>query len=176
MKKIALFFIFGVLLSCQSPPTKITGETVADTAPIRVLVDTRTHLQYETFHLSGSVHLNSSDFLILRNPAAKERIMDPDIPQIVERLARRGVSPEREIVLISDRQDSVENKKWNWLLLQLNVKNVIMMSLDGYRQANKNRVPQPNPERAAIWSVDRPQLILKQSKYCFVNWSDSLCL
>lgn len=178
MKSIRFLFLPALwlgLASCQSPQTKITEETGGKSA-MRVLVDTRSHLQYETYHISGSVHLHSSDFLILRNAREKERILDPDIPQIIERLARRGVSPEREIILISDSPDSEENKKWNWLLLQLHVRNVIMMSLDSYREVNRNRVPQPKPERAAVWQVERPQLILKQSKNCFVSWSDSLCL
>lgn len=175
MKYIAVLFLWA-LTSCQSPQTKIKQETGGEAPIMRVLVDTRSHLNYETYHISGSVHLHSSDFLILKSAVQKERVLDPDIAQIIERLARRGVSPEREIVLISDRHDSEENKKWNWLLLQLNVKNVIMMSLDGYRQANRNRVPTPLPERAAVWSVERPQLILQQSKNCFVSWSDRLCL
>ena len=174
IKALVLAFVMGVV-GCQMKPTK-TSDEAGNRDAGRVLVDTRTALQYESFHVSGSIHLRSDEFLVLQNARTKTRILDPDIDQIVERLARRGVSPSREIVLISDKADSVENKKWNWLLFQLNVKNVTMMSLQSYRDANKSRPPQASPERAATWSIERPQLIKAQAQQCFVSWSDEKCL
>lgn len=169
-------FVGVAFVGCQSKPTKVTEESGNRDSQNQVLVDTRTALEYESFHISGSGHLRSDDFLVLQNPKTKKRILDPDIEQIVERLARRGISPNREIVLLSDRADSVENKKWNWLLLQLGVKNVVMMSLPIYRDIHKNRPPQSPAERAPVWTIERPQLIKAQAQQCFVAWSDEHCL
>lgn len=174
IKALALAFILG-LVGCQMKPTK-TSDEAGNRDAGRVLVDTRTSLQYESFHVAGSVHLRSDDYLVLQNARTKTRILDPDIEQIVERLARRGVSPQREIVLLSEKADSIENKKWNWLLLQLGVKNVVMMSLQTYREVNKGRPPLSPPEKAAVWSIERPQLLKAQAQQCFVAWSDEKCL
>ncbi len=156
------------MVGCQTKPTVVKNENANQDKKVRVLADTRSRLSYESFHLPGSIHLNSEDFIITKN---RNKFLDPDI---VERLARRGVSPEKDVVLISDTPNSVENKKWNWLLLQLDVKDVVMMSLTSYREANKNRVPQAPPERASVWKVEPS--VLEKSTSCFVNWSDDICL
>lgn len=172
----ALAALLLAFAGCQSAPTKISEETATRESKERVLADTRNALDFESFHLPGSVALRSEDFLVLKNPRTGTRVLDPDMEQTIERLAKRGISPAREVVLISDRPDSIENKKWNWLLLQLGVKNVVMMSLDSYRAANPDRVPQAPPSLAAVWKVERPQLILREAQNCFVGWSDRLCL
>ncbi len=121
--------------------------------------------------------MNSQDFVVLKNAATKSRKLDPDIPQIIERLARRGLSPLKEVKLISDKKDSAENKKWQWLLKKLNIRNVELLSLDEYIKNNKPLRPKPEPEKSEIWSVDDIKSIFDKADMCFVNWStDNYCL
>ncbi len=167
-----LFAIF--LFGCQTKPTQIKDESGNREKNV-VLVDTRSAFEFAGFHFSGSVNLNSESFLILKNPKTKKRILDPDIPQIIERLAKRGLSPLKSVILISNKKDSIENKKWNWLLRKLEVQNITMMGFDEFRVLNKNRVPQAPPESEPVWGVVDTQVVLKNADQCFVGWSDENC-
>lgn len=171
-----LFVIFFFILGCQSKPTVVRETSVNQYNKNVILVDTRSAFDYTSFHVSGSVNLNSGDFLILKNPKINKRVLDPDIPQIIERLAKRGVSPLKTVLLISDKKDSVENKKWNWLLRKLDVRDVLMTSLNDYRAQHKNSVPQAMPESVSAWEVKNIKTILQNADQCFVNWSDEKCL
>jgi 3-mercaptopyruvate sulfurtransferase SseA len=174
LKLIFSAFIFVFLGACQMAPTKIKTEVGRSVENI-VLVDTRSSLEYSTYHLSGSVHLSTSDFLILKNVNTQQRQFDPDLEQTIERLAKRGISPNKKIVLISNKKDSEENQKWNWLLKKIQVKNIQLLSLDEYIKANSPLVPKPQPERNEVWSVDNKSEILKQASSCFVNWNSKSC-
>ncbi|MEK6628283.1 MAG: rhodanese-like domain-containing protein [Bdellovibrionota bacterium] len=156
-------------------PTQINEESANQYNKNIVLVDTRSSFEFAGFHFSGSVNLNTESFLILKNPKTKKRILDPDITQIIERLAKRGISPLKSVILISNKKDSNENKKWNWLLRKLEIANVTMMGFDEFRVLNKNRVPKAPPESEPVWGIVDVQIILKNADQCFVNWSDESC-
>ena len=166
-----MFFFLG---ACQMAPTKIKTE-VGGPAESTVLVDTRSSLEFSTYHVSGSVHLNTSDFLILKNANTQQRQFDPDLEQTIERLAKRGISPQKKIILISNKKDSEENQKWNWLLNKVQVTKVELTSLDEYIKANAPIRPKPQPERNEAWPVENKSEILKQAATCFLNWNSSLC-
>jgi|GEM_PF-4740112 len=174
---VASLALFGfiALFGCQLKPTLITEESVNQHYKDVVLVDTRGAFEFAGFHFSGSVSLNSEDFLILKNPKSKKRILDPDISQIIERLARRGLSPQKALILISNKKDSLENKKWNWLLRQLEIENIVLMGFDEYRALNKNRVPQAPPASMQVWKLRTVEVLLKKADQCFVNWSNEGC-
>lgn len=169
----ALILIF--LSACQMAPTKIKNE-VGGKTEATVLVDTRSSLEYSTYRVSGSVHLSTSDFLILKNANTQQRQFDPDLEQTIERLAKRGISPSKKIILISNKKDSDENKKWNWLLNKIQVKNIELTSLDDYIKAHSPLIPKPEPERNDVWSVDNKTEILKLAPNCFVSWNLNSCL
>ena len=59
--------VFLMLMSCQQKPTKVMEESVDVFEPRTVLIDTRDSLQFQSYHIQGSVNLNSFDFLILKN-------------------------------------------------------------------------------------------------------------
>ena len=80
--------VFLMLMSCQQKPTKVMEESVDVFEPRTVLIDTRDSLQFQSYHIQGSVNLNSFDFLILKNAKTQKRILDPDLNQIIERLPR----------------------------------------------------------------------------------------
>lgn len=174
------FFCYGLIsillfCGCQSAPTKLKEEVGALAEDNVVLVDTRTALEYSTYHVSGSVHLSSQDFLILNNVAKKTRMLDPDLEQVVERLARRGISPLKKIKLLADKKDSIELKKWQWLLQQLSVLQVEIYGLQDYIEVNRPLRPKPEPQRAEVWIVENKKNILEKSKFCFVSFDVINC-
>lgn len=175
MIKIGLSTLILIFVgACQMAPTKIKTE-VGGPVENTVLVDTRSSLEYSTYHVSGSVHLNSSDFLILKNINTQQRLFDPDIEQTIERLAKRGISPNKKIILISNQKDSEENKKWNWLLKNIQVQNIELTSLDEYIKANSPLRPKPQPERNEVWPIHNKNEILKLAPTCFVLWTPNTC-
>ena len=144
-----------------------------------VIVDTRSGFDYASFHIPGSINLESSQFLILKNPLKGLRIMDPDLVQIIERLARRGVSPEKKVILISQKANSDENKKWQWLLRNLQIEDISVTSLEEFRKKFPNR-QFAEPTRSEVWALQisedlQNEFILKKSSDCFVTWSDKKC-
>jgi hypothetical protein len=112
MKLSIILILLSVLWGCQSAPTKIKQEVGGTPDKSVVYADTRSALAYTTYHPSGVISLNSDDFIILKNAATQTRVIDPDLNQLVERLARRGISPLKKVKLLSSNKDSDENKKW----------------------------------------------------------------
>ncbi len=174
------FLIFVLLMlglgACQSQPTQLKQEVGGTDPKNRVLIDTRSSFDYESFHVSGSINLNTGDFLILKNAKTQTRILDPDVNQIVERLAKKGVSPLKPVILIGEIKNSFENRKWRWLLKQLDVRDVTTSGLEEFRSQNNSLVPVPKPESMPVWTLENQIEIRSKSEKCFVNWSDSDCL
>lgn len=172
LQRITILAALLSLAAC-APTATVVKEEVAPSERVvaPVLVDTRPGFQFTASHLPGSIHLESADFIVLKSITKKERIFDPDLQQTIERLAKRGVSPLKRIILISEKADSLENKKWSWLLNQLGVLHVERMSLKSYVEKNKP-VPQAEPDPQAPWTVDNAAEIVKKAADCFANWSE----
>lgn len=172
LKWISVSAAFVFLAGCVSEPTVLKEEVAPNVKVVApVLVDTRPNFEFTTSHLPGSIHLESTDFIILKSAVKKERIFDPDLQQTIERLAKRGISPLKHVILISQKADSLENKKWAWLLNRLGVLNVESVSLKSYVEKNKP-VPQAEPDPQAPWAVDNGLEIVNKAADCFANWSD----
>lgn len=175
LQRVVILAVASGLTACAPTATVVKEEVgVNEKAIAPVLVDTRPNFQFTASHLQGSIHLESSDFIILKSAAKKERIFDPDLQQTIERLAKRGISPLKRIILISEKADSLENKKWTWLLNQLGVLHIERVSLKSYVEKNKP-VPMAEPDPQAPWTVENGPEIVKKAEKCFANWSDS-CL
>jgi len=177
--KIVALSCLIIFVGCQSKPTKVLEETVNVFAKDSVMIDTRSAFEYASFHIEGSANLNTSDYLILKDPKKKTYIMDPDLTQTIERLAKRGISPEKKIYLIGNRADSTENKKWQWLLKSLEVEDVVLVEFAEFRKEFKNgRYAQAKSERPWYLKTSeefQKEFIIKKSKECFIKWSDKLC-
>ena len=180
IQKVMVLFMWQlVLASCQQTPTKSLNEEADVFGTDAVLVDTRDSFLYVSSHIQGSVNLVTSDYLILKNPRTKKRIMDPDLDQTIERLSRRGLSQTKKITLLSDQKNSTESKKWAWLLKQLGIENVQMITITEFKKAHPN--PRyADPQRAEIWKLQQSsemqqEFILKKSNECFVSWSEKNC-
>ena len=167
---------------CQPAPTKVIEQSVDVFDKNIVLFDTRSDLNYASFHFEGSQNLLIEDFLILKNPLAKtsnqKRILDPDLNQTIERLAHKGISPNLKIYLISDTKNSVNNKKWKWLLSYLEVADVQLFSLEEIKKIRSGRFN--DPEKQSPWVLKssaeyQNEFILKKAPTCFVGWSEKNC-
>ncbi len=176
---IVLVFLF---VGCQPKPTKVIEQSVNVFEKNIVLLDTRNALSYISFHIEGSRNLLIEDFLILKNPLAKaankKRNLDPDIQQTIERLSHKGVSPDLKIFLIGDVKNSVNNKKWRWLLSYLEINDIHLYSLDEVKKMKSGRFTEA--EKQSPWilksSVEyQSEFIFKKAPMCFVEWSESKC-
>lgn len=179
MVKVIFALVAVVFVGCQSKPTKVLDETVNVFAKDSVMIDTRSAFNYESFHIEGSANLNTNDFLVLQNPKKKTYIFDPDLAQTIERLAKRGISPDKKVYLVGDKADSVENKKWQWLLKAIDVEDVVLAEFSAFRKESKNgRFAKAKAERPWILKTSeefQKEFIIKKAKDCFVKWSDKLC-
>ena len=182
MRMIFLVLASIMIFSCQQKPTKVVEESANVFDQQVVLLDTRKPLDYESFHVEGSQSLWWEDFVVLQNPSARgknvKRILDPDLVQTIERLAKKGIAPGRKIYLIGSTKDSVENKKWKWFLSYLDVTDVQFHSLSEIRKTKSGRFSvAPSAPAWILKSSEEYQneFILKKAPQCFVQWSDRVC-
>lgn len=176
MKFKTLLLYSALIAGCQAAPTIVKQEVSTQDFKDRVLVDTRSAFEFAGFHIAGSVSLNSGDFLILKNPKTETRVLDPDLTQVVERLAKRGISPLKQIILLGTSGSDTETQKWRWLLKHLDVRNVEIAGFEEFRAQNKSKVPQAAPESVPVWEIKNIKKILSLADKCFVNWSRTDCL
>lgn len=179
MRIFLLAFLF--LCSCQQRPTKAITETVNPLKQDFVLLDTRAALDFESFSVSGSTHIWWEDFLVRSEGVQKKsgsRYKLDDLEKIIERLASRGVSPIKEIILIGTTADSVENLKWNWLLKSLEIRDIKRISLNQAKTQFAGRRGRPDSE--VSWKLTQSEdfqkeFILNFSQKCFIQFSVSDC-
>ena len=182
IKNSFLLLLSLVILSCQQKPTRISEESAQVFDARVVLIDTRSALNYESFHIEGSENLLVEDFLILQNPKSKIRIFDPDLAQTVERLAKKGIHPSKFIVLIGDKEDSIDNKKWKWLLSYLEISQIKTTSIDEVRKMKNPKWKKADrmPSWKLLTSEDfQNDLIKNKIPRCFsvkiTKWDSKRC-
>lgn len=182
MKILSLVFFMMTMWACQQKPTKVLDESAQVYEKKAVLIDTRNPFQYESFHIEGSQNLWSEDFLVLTNPKKKTRMLDPDLAQTVERLASKGIHPDKTIILLNDKADAIENKKWKWLLSYLEIKSIETKSINDLKKSIKgqnNRFANPEPQKPwkLLTSEDfQKDLVLRKAPRCFLKWEAQNCL
>ena len=178
-----------IIVGCQMAPTTALEESVDVFAARTVLVDTRSALDFSSFNIKGSTNLLVDDFVVLQNPLAKpknqKRYFDSNLKDMIERLARRGINPSKKIILIGSKKDSIENKKWKWMLNSLEVNEVSLYSLDQVRKmkhGNFAEVEAAAPWELKLGSYMQKELILNKAQKCFVDaypknkkWNEEYC-
>ncbi|MBC7458496.1 MAG: hypothetical protein H7235_09470 [Bdellovibrionaceae bacterium] len=177
--KIICALLFILFAGCQQKPTQVMEESVNVFAENTVLVDTRGSFEFASYHITGTVSLISDDFLILKNPLTRKRIFDPDLTQTIERLAHKGISPRKRVILLSNQAQSDENKKWQWLFKNIEIEDVTLMSIDQFKKMYPNR-QFGEPDRVSVWSLQTSdelqiEFIFKKAPDCFVKWSEKKC-
>ena len=189
IKLIAPFLLGFAVVSCQQAPTAVIEQSVDVFAARTVLVDTRSALDFSSFNIKGSTNLLVDDFVVLQNPLAKpknqKRYFDSNLQSMIERLSRRGISPVKKIILIGSQKDSVDNKKWKWMLNSLEVNEVYMYSLDQVRKIKHGNFAeiQAEPSWELKLGLDtQKEFILNKAQKCFVNtypknkkWPEEYC-
>lgn len=178
-KITVIAILLAVFAGCQQVPTKALEETSNIFAEETVLVDTRSSFLFTSSHLQGSINLVTDEFLIKKNPKMKKYSIDPDFPQIIERLARRGIHPSKKIMLLGEAKNSAENLKWTWLLKLLGVDKIQIFSQNDFRKAHPN-ARYKDPDRAEPWILDlspelQQEFILNKAPDCFVSWIAKKC-
>lgn len=182
MKYLGLLFVLCLTWACQQKPTKALEESANVFVRKAVLIDTRNPFLYESFHIEGSQNLWWEDFLVITNPKKKTRMLDPDLLQTVERLASKGIHPDKTIILLNDKADAVENKKWKWLLSYLEIKNIEMKSVNDLKKSARgqnNRFAKAEPQTpwTLLTSEDfQKDLVSKKAQKCFVTFNPKICL
>lgn len=180
------FLIAALILisagACQQAPTKVLDQSAQVFEKKTVLIDTRSPFLYETFHIEGSQNLWWEDFLVLIHPKKKVRIFDPDLQQTVERLASKGIHPDKTIILLNEKADAIENKKWKWLLSYLEIKNIELKSVNDLKKSIKGQNNRfAKPEKQLPWKLltsedFQKDLALKKAQKCFLKWNEKFCL
>lgn len=171
---VALLFISAVV-GCQQAPTTALEESVDVFAARTVLVDTRSALDFNSFNIKGSTNLLVDDFVVLQNPLAKpknqKRYFDSNLKNMIERLARRGIHPSKKIILIGSKKDSIENKKWKWMMNSLEISEVSLYSLDQVRKirhGNFAEIEAEQPWELKLSEAEQKEFILSKAQKCFV--------
>lgn len=181
MKRLALLCLI-FLASCQQKPTRALEESVNVFDRPIVLLDTRRSLDYASFHVSGAKDLWWQDFVTLDQKTANARkrkyFFEKDMAPLIERLANRGVAPQKTVYLIGYKQDSTENKRWAWLLKLLEVQDVKMISQDEARKKFPGRRADPPVEKP--WELKTSQefqyeFIHNKAQECFMSFDDLKC-
>lgn len=183
LKIILLILSCGfIFFGCQQKPTRALEESVnVFNRPI-LLLDTRRSLDYVSYHVSGANNVWWADFASIdpktQNSRKRRYVFDRDLAPMIERLANRGVSPEKTVYLIGYKQDSTENKRWAWLLKLLEVGDVKMISMDDARKKFGGRLADPDSEKP--WTLKTSlefqyEFIINRAPDCFLNFIDTKC-
>jgi rhodanese-related sulfurtransferase len=175
--KYIIAFLFSVMITgCQQKPTTALEESADIFEAHTVLIDTRSALDFQSFHIKGSSNLLVEDFLILKNPVAKpknqKRIFDSNLINVIERLATRGINPTKKIYLMGASKDSIENKKWLWLLNNLEITEVSLHSVDQIRKIKNGKFAEITA--ASPWTLKsnldfQKEFILNKAQVCFAD-------
>lgn len=183
MVRLASFLVlFGFLFSCQQKPTRTIEESVNVFDRPIVLLDTRRSLDYSSYHISGAKDLWWQDFVIVdaktSNSRKRKYFFEKDMTALIERLANRGLSPEKTVYLIGYKQDSTENKRWSWLLKLLDIQDVRLISMDAARKKFTGRRAEPGVEKP--WALKtsfefQDEFIIKKASECFIAFDDDKC-
>lgn len=182
---VAASFVFSLSLTfslgCQLKPTQVSTESSQLLINNAVLIDTRSPLKFESSHIEGSQNLWWEDYLVIKTLKPKTYVFQPDLVAVIERLAKKGIHPQKTIYLLGEEALSIENKKWKWLLSYLDVRQV---ELQSYEQFRKSLIGKPNrfskPEAQKSWTLlssedYQKELLRKKIPQCFISWSEKKC-
>ncbi len=182
MRITSFLIIFGFLFSCQQKPTRAIEESVNVFDRPIILLDTRRSLDYSSYHISGAKDLWWQDFVTVDpktlNSRKRKYFFEKDMAPLIERLANRGVSPEKTVYLIGYKQGSTENMRWLWLLKLLEVQDVRIISMDEARKKFTGRRADPAAEKP--WTLKTSiefqyEFIINKAPDCFMAFDEAKC-
>ena len=190
MKYVYLLVICFLFESCKSlplagsvPVTEVKSDFQNFKDDQVVYVDTRSALEYESFHIPGTVHLWWEDFLYSGSIKSNQKFFEPELKNLVRRLALKGVQPDKQLILIHNKNDSSELLRWVWLFKKIKIENVQIKTLEHLKQNSKgqNRRFQ-EPLAQETWNdlkgwnqAEYQDKVLKLATKCFVSFQADSC-
>ena len=145
-------------LGCQLKPTvvheqlenkKIDGSVVESKL---VILDARPATEYLLSHLQGSYSVQWQDFSQVKAPF--QGLLDPDLFYHARRLARYGITPQSQVVVVGNGlRGKGEEGRVAWTLKVLGISNVRISSLSQFSIPFSTQEPPP-PANAAIWKPE----------------------
>jgi thiosulfate/3-mercaptopyruvate sulfurtransferase len=102
--------------------------------PQTVVIDTRPPFVYTLSHLPGSMNMSWQEFT--ETSLKKRGMLVKDLFAKARRLARAGIAPESEVIVVGDgKSGKGEEARLAWTLRYLGVKNVEFVGKDYFDQA-----------------------------------------
>lgn len=160
--RLGLVALLFLIAGCVTKPTKVVETQPRQMeaaeqmlAPIQmtkdtVVVDARPRFDYSTAHIPRSVSLQWSDFT---EPEPGQRgIIQNDIFAAARRLARAGIGPDTQVVVVGRGvQGEGEEGRIAWMLAYLGVKRVQFAAMDSFKVRVTNLEEQNPPPSVPIW-------------------------
>ena len=154
--------VLGVALSaCAMKPTKSKenperrrdGSSAPKVLAETVILDARPAFDYTTAHVPRSVQVQWSDFT---EPEPPQRgILQGDLYGVARRLARLGVGPDSQVVVVGrGHEGEGEEGRIAWMLTYLGVGDVQFSSLDAMKFRLTNAVEENPLKSVAIWKPE----------------------
>lgn len=163
--RIVGFCLLLVLASCVAQPTKVNGNPARQMqaaeqmlAPIQivketVIVDARSRFDYSMSHIPASVNLQWSDFT--EPEPAQKGVVQNDVFAIARRLARAGISPSSQVVIVGrGKNGDGEEGRLAWMFSLLGISRVQFADIDSFKVRLTNNVEANPPAQVPIWKPE----------------------
>lgn len=163
----ALFvFVLVGVSGCQTHPTKtsLSEQRAFDLAkgappivisPMTLIVDARPAFDYSTAHVPRSIPISWADYV--EAEPAQRGIIQNDTYGAARRLARAGLAPDSQVVVIgAGLQGEGEEGRVAWMLAYLGLSNVQFASLDSLKPRMTNEPESHPPKSADVW---KPKIV-----------------
>ncbi len=188
MKSIGFALLILIALTgCQTNKTKtsfseprafVLGKGVQPIviSPSTLVVDARSAFDYSTAHVPRSIPINWADFV--EAEPAQRGIIQNDTYGAARRIARAGISPDSQIVVIgSGLQGNGEEGRVAWMLAYLGVSNVQFTSIEALKPRLTNEPESHPPIGADIWkpviaeslNATRDEVLFAINKNAFIT-------
>jgi 3-mercaptopyruvate sulfurtransferase SseA len=188
MKTIGLAILILIAMSgCQTKSTKTSlseqrafdlgnGAQPIVISPSTLVVDARSAFDYSTAHVPRSIPINWADYV--EAEPAQHGIIQNDTYSAARRMARAGISPDSQIVVVgSGLQGNGEEGRVAWMLAYLGVANVQFSSIDALKPRLTNEPESQPPKSADIWkpvineslNATRDEVLFAINKNAFIS-------
>lgn len=160
--RLLVLIVFGLYLAgCAQSPTKVydqrpVKEVIKNEIAITeetIFIDARAPFDYTTSHFQGALPLRYEEMSQQEKPFLG--LLDLDLFAITRRLARMGIAPDSQIVVVGKGlQGQGEEGRVAWTLRYLGIKNVRFASMEAFSMPLTTAEAPPLKPKA-IW---RPEL------------------
>lgn len=179
-KNLSWIFLFLILTSCQTPPTKTreTPERKFDNAsglmapikiaPDTIVVDARSAFEYSMAHVPKSVSLQWFDFT--ESEPESRGVLQQNLIGLARRLAIKGIAPNTHVVIAGrGLAGDAEEGRVAWTLAYLGIKNIQFTNLATLQPRFTNVVEEVSVRNVSAWTPEPiDSLIVTKDELRFV--------